>query len=169
MKAIRYRNLDEARQALQSLSEPPARDVLDDAGHEPLGLLSVIAEDLVGEELFYRMFDGKNGTLVEVERIDYSGFGAPAEEDDYMGFANGRFAYVLSGKRLPIEILDCPLAAVDIHHLEAQVLDGEHPLDRTAVASTLQLSESWDFDDLWELIRTGELTAQEVDELIHKS
>jgi len=167
LKGIRYRSLDEARKALQGLSPTPENDIFDDGGEEPQGLLSVITEDLVEEEFFYRLFDGEAGVLVEVERIRYSGFGPPAEESAYMGFVTLQRAYVLMGRRLAVGIDGCPDRARDLHELEAQVLDGQHPLDRDAVSRAFKLSKDWDFEELLDRISGGSLTAQEVDDLIH--
>lgn len=167
LKAIQFPNLDAARRALTSLDPPADETVFDDGGEEPQGLLSVVTEDLVGEEAFYRLFDGESGTLVEVEQISYSGFGPPAQEADYMGFVTREVAYVLAGRRLPIEIVGCPCGARDIHHLEAQVLDGEHPLERGALQHSLELPEDWNFEDLVDRIAEGQLTAQQIDDLLH--
>ncbi len=168
LKAVRYRNLDEARKVLrEALGGDPSRDPFDDGGEEPEGLLSVIPEDRLDEEEFIRLFGVQKGVLVEVEKIPWSGFGPPAEEDDYMGFATENVAYVLRGCRLPIEISDCPLGARDIHHLDFMVLDGQHPVDREDLARRLGLSPEWDFEELLERIADGELTAEEIDRAIH--
>ncbi len=170
MKAVRYTSLDEARRALQNaLRSREAPDIFDDRGEEPQGLLSVIPQDRLPEEDFVRLFSLDRGTLVEVERIPYSGYGPPAEEDDYMGFASMRSAYVLAGCRFSIEIEDCPLGAVDIHHLEAMILDGEHPLNRESLARRLGLSEGWSFETLFDAIAAVQLTAEEVDRAIHEA
>jgi hypothetical protein len=168
MPAIKFRNLDEARAVLREFSGNSELDPFDDAGAEPEGLLAAIPEDRVGEEVFYRLFDQKRGTSVRVEKIPYSGYGPPAEESSYMGFVNENVAYVLEGCRLPIEISSCPNGAQDIHHLEALVMDHEHPLNREDLAEKLKLAEDWDFDDLFELIAARQLTAQEIDGLIHQ-
>lgn len=168
LKAIQFKSLDEAAQVLEAAGRSDlAQSLFDDAGEEPQGLLSVIPSDLVGEELFYRLFDQKKGTLVEVERISYGGFGPPAEAADYMGFVSSRCAYVLRGRHLPVEIADCPWGAADVHHLEALVLDGQHPLDRADLARRLDIDPDWHFEDLFQLILMGERTAQEIDRLIH--
>ncbi len=169
VKAIRYRNLDEARKALREAAggnEPP--DPFDDGGSEPEGLLSVVTEDLVGEELFYRLFDSKKGTLLDVVRKRYSGFGPPAEADDYMGFPTRGVCYVLAGAELPVEIEGCPEGARDLHHLEAMVLDRKHSLNREDLARRLKLPQDWSFDDLFELIRQGRAGGTEIDRLIHR-
>lgn len=114
------------------------------------------------------MFDLKTGTLVEVERIPYSGFGPPAEESTYMGFVHEEVAYVLKGCRIPIEIEHCPQGARDIHHLEALVLDRAHPLNREDLSRRLQLPRDWDFEDLFELIAEGRYTGEQIDRLIHQ-
>jgi len=166
--AIKFRNLDEARSALKEIGHDQPDDLFSDDGAEPQGLLAVIPEDRIGEELFYKLFDQKRGTAVRVEKISYSGYGPPAEEHDYMGFVSEQVAYVLEGCRLPIEISDCPQGAVDIHHLEALVLDQVHGLNREDLQKRLDLPEDWDFEDLFELICDRELTAQEIDRLIHQ-
>ncbi len=167
LKAIRYRNLDEARKILGDVGIGEA-EILDDGGMEPAGLLSVVSEDRLGEEEFLRLVGAGVGTLVEVEKISYSGYGPPAEEADYMGFVSEETAYVLAGRRLPVEIENCPAGARDLHHLEAMVLDRLHPLDREALAGQLGLSKAWDFEELFELIASGETTAGEIDRLIHR-
>jgi hypothetical protein len=166
--AIKFRNLDEARAVLRELSGNSALDPFDDDGAEPEGLLAVLPEDRVDEELFYRLFEQKKGISVRVEKIRYSGYGPPAEEASYMGFASENIAYVLEGCRLPIEISNCPNGAKDIHHLEALVMDHEHPLNRDDLAEKLSLAKDWDFEDLFDLIAARNLTAQEVDRLIHQ-
>jgi hypothetical protein len=168
LKAIRYRNLDEARKALQDAGVQLSDDPFTDGNKEPDGLLSVVPEDLIPEEAFYQLFSLKKGVLVRVEKIDYSGFGPPAEEDEYMGFSSRGFVYVLEGCRLAIEIEDCPHGARDIHQLEAQVMDHEHPLNRTYVAEKLGLPLSWSFEDLFALIGEGSRTATEIDQIIHR-
>ena len=166
--AVKFKNLDEARRVLKDVSGDSNVDVFDDAGEEPQGLLAVIPEDRVDREVFYRLFGQKAGTAVKVERIDYSGYGPPAEEPDYMGFVSEKIAYVLEGSRLPIEIENCPAGAVDIHHLEALVLDRLHPLNREDLARRLDLPSEWAFEDLFELLVERQITAQELDQLIHK-
>jgi len=166
--AIKFRNLDEARAVLREFSGDSALDPFNDGGDEPEGLLAVIPEDRVDEELFYRLFEQKKGVSVRVEKIRYSGYGPPAEESSYMGFVSENIAYVLEGCRLPIEISNCPNGAKDIHHLEALVMDHEHPLNREDLAGKLGMAEDWDFEDLFELISARKLTAQEVDRLIHQ-
>jgi len=170
LRAIRFRNLDEAREVLHSIGAADrAANVLDDDGEEPEGLLSVICEDQLPEESFYKLFGLKKGVLVEVERIPYQGYGPPtAAEEEYAGFVARKMAYVLAGCRLPVEITDCPLGALDIHHLEAQVLDQEHPIDRDDVAYRLKLQPNWDFDDLFDLLTQEITTANEIDRLIHE-
>ncbi|HSR50578.1 MAG TPA: hypothetical protein VLV83_07095 [Acidobacteriota bacterium] len=168
LKAIQFKSLDEAVRVLRRAGhEDLLSKLFDDNGQEPQGLLSVIPEDRVPEEIFYGLFDQKTGQLVEVERISYSGYGPPAEAHDYMGFVHSQTAYVIKGRRLPVEIEDCRWGAQDIHHLEAQILDGEHPLDRGDLARRLELGTEWQFEDLFDLIAEGRLTAQEVDRLIH--
>ena len=61
-----------------------------------------------------------------------------------------------------------PAGATDIHHLDAMVLDGSHPLKREQLAAELGLDEDWDFDNLFELICAGRQTAEDIDQLIHK-
>ncbi len=169
LKAIRYKNLDEAQRVLSDYaSAGQIRQALDDGGEEPQGLLSVISEDMLPEEIFYRLLDAKKGLLVEVEKIDYTGYGPPADEQDYMGFVQRLTAYVLVGCRLEIEIRHCPQGARDIHHLEALVLDRQHPLNRPDLAQRLNLSEQWDFDDLFDLIAARQYSAEELDRLIHR-
>mgnify|MGYP000949155006 CR=1 FL=1 len=120
LQAVKYRNLREAREVLaQIMDNPSLRDIFDDGGEPPQGLLTVITEDRLPEEVFYRVFGIRKGTMVNVEKIPWSGFGPPAEEESYMGFISEECAYVLEGERLPIEIISCPLGARDIHHLEA--------------------------------------------------
>jgi hypothetical protein len=167
-KGIRYRSLDEARKVMaDGLDSPPEQDIFDDDGEEPQGLLSIIPEDLLPEEDFLRLFGTKKGTLIEVEKIEYSGFGPPADEEYYMGFVSKECAYVVKGCHYPIEISDCPYQARDIHHLEAMVMDALHPLNSEDLAERLQLSLDWDFDQLFDLIAAGEITADEIDKLIH--
>lgn len=167
LKAIQYKNLDEAQRILAESMDGTIQ-ILDDAGEEPQGLLSIIPQDRLPENEFYRLLDAKKGILVEVEKISYSGYGPPAEENDYMGFVSENVAYVLKGFCLPVEIRNCPQGARDIHHLEAMVMDREHPLDRAHLATNLQLPSEWDFDSLFDLIAQGQCTAEEIDRLIHE-
>jgi len=168
IKAIQYRNLDEARAVLETtLAMPPEIDIFDDDGEEPQGLLSVVPEDLLSEEDFCRLFDAKKGTLIEVERIEYSGFGPPADEQNYMGFVSKERAYVVKGTRYAVEIKGCPFHARDIHQLEILVMDSVHPLNSEDLARRLDLPDDWDFDLLFELIAEGRITAEEIDRLIH--
>jgi hypothetical protein len=169
ISAVRFRNLDEARQLLREMApNSTAPDIFDDNGQEPQGLLAVIPQDRLNEEIFYRLFDQKSGVVVQVEKIAYSGYGPPAEETEYMGFTSEQVAYVVEGSRLPIEIQGCANGAVDIHHLEALVLDQLHPLNREDLARRLELNEDWEFEDLFELILERQITAQEIDRLIHQ-
>lgn len=169
LKAIRYKNLDEAREMVSRvLGRAAAEAVFEDAGGEPQGLLSVVPEDRMSEEAFHQLFGFEKGTLVEVERIAYSGYGPPAQEMDYMGFVAEQCAYVMKGRILPIAIEGCPLGATDIHHLDAMVLDGTHPINRAHLSSELGLAEDWDFDLLFEMISEGHFTAVEIDRVIHK-
>ncbi len=168
IRAIKFRNLDEARAVLREFLGNSELDPFDDGGAEPEGLLAVIPEDRIDEEMFYRLFGQKKGVAVRVEKIPYSGYGPPAEESSYMGFLTENVAYVLEGCRLPIEISNCPNGAKDIHHLEAMVMDHEHPLNREDLAERLELPKEWDFEDLFELIAARAITAQEVDRLIHQ-
>ena len=167
IKAIRYKNIDEAEEALSTVMEGAFR-LFDDDGEDPQGLLTVVPDDEIEEKLFYRLVDARNGILLEVEKIAYSGYGPPAEEEDYMGFISRKIAYVLKGCCLPIEIEKCPQGAQDIHHLEAMILDREHPLDPEQLAKRLELPSNWDFDYLFELILQGNSTAEEIDQLIHR-
>jgi hypothetical protein len=169
LAAIQYRSLDEAEQALKEAVGHVPQGLFDDDGAEPQGLLSVIPEDRLDEETFYKLFSLKRGVRVQVERIKYSGFGPPAEESAYMGFVGEQVAYVMKGCRLPVEIKNCPNGAVDIHHLEALVLDQLHPLNRADLAERLALPTDWDFEDLFELVVEGRRTAQEIDQLIHRA
>ena len=169
LKAIIYKNLDEARETVaQVVGRTAALAVFDDDGEEPQGLLSAVPEDRLSEEDFFKLFGIKKGTLVEVERIAYSGYGSPADESDYMGLVADKCAYVMKGRLLPIAIETCPLGATDIHHLDAMVLDGTHPLNREHLAAELDLPEDWDFDLLFDLISEGRQTAEDIDQLIHK-
>lgn len=168
LKAVRYRNLDEARNVLKEVAQRHPLNIFDDGGEEPQGLLAVVPEDRVPEEVFYHLFDSKKGVLVEVEKISYSGYGPPADESHYMGFVTENTAYVLAGRRLPIEIENCSQGAQDIHHLEALILDHQHPLNRDDLRKRLKLNADWDFEDLFELIAQGSYTAQEIDRLIHQ-
>lgn len=167
LKAVRYRNIDEAKSVLLELfgDVPP---LFDDAGDEPQGLLTVIPEDRLPEEDFLRLFDVKKGVLVEVEKIPYHGLGPPAEEDDYMGFISEQVAYVLKGCRLPIEISSCSFGARDFHELDLLVLEGRHPVNSEDLARRLELPSDWDFDDLFQLIVEGKYTADEIDAAIHE-
>ena len=119
-------------------------------------------------EVFYRLFDAGQGTLVQVLRRPYSGFGPPAREHDYMGFVSRRLCYILDGAEVPVQIEACPQGAEDIHHLELLILDGKHDLDAEALARRLNLPEDWDFDDLFELIAQGALTGTQLDRMIHR-
>jgi hypothetical protein len=167
LKAIRYRNLDEAKRVLvEALGSDPR--IFEDGGGEPEGLLSVIPEDRLSEEEWVRLFGLKKGVLVEVEKTHYSGFGPPADEQDYMGFVSERTAYILKGAHLPVEIKDCSFGATDIHHLDLLVLEGRHPLNREQLQRALNLPADWDFETLFERIVDGEATAQEIDRLIHR-
>ena len=169
LQAIKYRNMKEAREALSEVMDnPSAVDIFDDDGENPQGLLTVIPEDRLSEEIYYRLFGAKKGTMVNVEIIPYSGFGPPAEEESYMGFISEECAYVLEGEHLPIEIESCPLGARDIHHLEAMVRDNEHPINREYVKKKLKLPSDWDFEDLFELIIEGKSSGEELDRLIHR-
>ncbi len=167
-RAIRFANLDEARQVLRKHCRYDGPDIFDDSGEEPQGLLAVVSSDRVPERIFYRLFDAGKGSVVDIQVIDYSGHGPPAAEQDYMGFVSEEKAYVLEGRRFAIEIPACPLGARDIYHLEAMVLDGDHPMNRELLEDRLQLGTGWDFDDLYELIATGRLTGQRVDQLLHE-
>jgi hypothetical protein len=167
LKAIRYKNIDEAEEALSTVTDGASR-LFDDDGEDPQGLLTVVPDDEIGEELFYRLVEARAGILLEVEKISYSGYGPPAEEEDYMGFISRKTAYVLKGCYLPIEIKNCPQGAQDIHHLEAMILDREHPIDPEQLAKRLKLPSNWDFDHLFELILKGDSTAEEIDQLIHR-
>ncbi len=167
LQAIQYKNLDEAQRVLAECIDGTIR-IFDDAGEEPQGLLTVIPKDRLPEKEFYRLLDTKTGVLVEVEKISYSGYGPPAEEHDYMGFVSEKVAYVLKGFHLPVEIRNCPKGALDIHHLEAMIMDREHPLNRAHLAQALQLPSEWDFDSLFGLIEQGQCTAEEIDRLIHE-
>ncbi|MCH8819752.1 MAG: hypothetical protein IIB03_05460 [Acidobacteria bacterium] len=167
IKAIRYKNIDQAENALSEIMDGVSR-LLDDDGEKPQGLLTVVPKDEIGEELFYRLVDVRKGILLEVEQISYSGYGPPAEEDHYMGFISRNIAYVLQGCRLPIEIRKCPQGAQDIHHLEAMIMDNKHPIDSKQLARRLELPSDWDFEHLFELILQGHSTAEEIDRLIHR-
>jgi len=79
LKAIQYKNLDEAQRILAE-SIDGATPIFDDAGEEPQGLLSIIPQDRLPENEFIRLLDANKGVLVEVEKISYSGYGPPAEE-----------------------------------------------------------------------------------------
>jgi len=166
--AIKFRSLDEARAVLRDVAGKSDLDPFNDGGAEPEGLLAVIPEDRVDEGVFYRLFNQKKGTSVRVEKIPYSGYGPPAEESSYMGFVSENIAYVLEGCRLPIEISNCPNGATDIHHLEALVMDHQHPLNHEDLAERLGLAKDWDFEDLFELITARDVTGEEVDRLIHQ-
>jgi hypothetical protein len=168
LKSIQYRNLDEARKVIrETLSISPENDIFDDGGEEPQGLLSVVPEDLLSEGDFYRLFGTKKGTLIQVEKIPYSGFGPPAEDENYMGFVTKEVAYVVTGSRYPIEIESCPHNARDFHHLEALVMDAIHPINADDLAERLELPIGWDFDHLFDLIVEGQITGEEIDRLIH--
>ncbi len=167
LKAIQYKNLDEAQRILAESMDGTIQ-IFDDAGEEPQGLLSIIPQDRLPENEFSRLLDAKKGVLVEVEKISYSGYGPPAEEHDYMGFVSENVAYILKGFCLPVEIENCPQGARDIHHLEAMVMDREHPLNRAHLAKDLQLPSEWNFDSLFALIAQGQCTAEEIDRLIHE-
>ena len=167
LKAIQYKNLDEAQRVLEEILDD-ASQVFDDAGEEPQGLLSVVPLDRVLEKQFYSLLERKKGLLIEVEKIPYSGYGPPAEEQDYMGFVNENVAYVLKGCHLPIEIENCPQGARDIHHLEAMILDHQHPLQRAHLAKKLELPSGWDFDVLFEQIAQGRCSGEEIDRIIHE-
>jgi hypothetical protein len=167
IKAIRYKNINEAEDAMSAVVKGSSR-LFDDDGEEPQGLLTVVPEDEIGEEDFYRLVGVRKGILLEVEKIPYSGYGPPAEEEDYMGFISRNTAYVLQGCHLLIEITQCPQKAQDIHHLEAMILDNEHPIDPEKLAKRLELPSDWDFDHLLDLIRQGDSTAEKIDQLIHR-
>ncbi len=85
-----------------------------------------------------------------------------------MGFVNENVAYVLKGCHLPIEIENCPQGARDIHHLEAMIMDRQHPLQRAHLAKKLELPSGWDFDFLFEQIAQGRCTGEEIDQIIHE-
>jgi len=167
LKAIQYKTLDEAQRVLEEILDDPSH-VFDDAGEEPQGLLSIVPLDRVLEKQFYRLLERKKGILIEVEKIPYSGYGPPAEEQDYMGFVNENVAYVLKGCHLPIEIENCPQGARDIHHLEAMIMDRQHPLQRAHLAKKLELPSGWDFDFLFEQIAQGRCTGEAIDRIIHE-
>lgn len=166
VKAIRYKNIDEAQRILAEVIDEPS-GVFDDDGQEPQGLLTVVSEDRIQEEKFYRLVDARKGILVEVEKIAYAGYGPPAEEEHYMGFVSQNIAYVLKGCHLPVEIENCPQGARDIHHLEAMVVDQQHPINTGQLAKKLELPPDWDFGHLFGLILRGQSTAEEIDRLIH--
>ena len=67
LKAIQYKNLDEAQRILAE-SMDGTTQIFDDAGTEPQGLLSIIPQDRLPESEFYRLLDTKKGILVEVEK-----------------------------------------------------------------------------------------------------
>lgn len=167
LKAIQYKTLDEAQRVLEEILDDPSH-VFDDAGEEPQGLLSIVPLDRVLEKQFYLLLERKKGILIEVEKIPYSGYGPPAEEQDYMGFVNENVAYVLKGCHLPIEIENCPQGARDIHHLEAMIMDRQHPLQRAHLAKKLELPSGWDFDFLFEQIAQGRCTGEAIDRIIHE-
>lgn len=169
LKAVRYRSIDEAKEVLRDLMIPARiESIFDDGEDEPQGLLSVIPEDRVSEEEFHALFERKKGVLIEVEKIIYSGFGPPADPHDYMGFVTEHCAYVIKGQRYCIEIFNCPQNAMDIHHLEALILDHQHPLNREYLREKLDLGKDWSFDDLFELIASGATSGEEIDRLIHQ-
>lgn len=169
LKAVQYQSIDEAREVFREvMSSTEIETVFDDGEDEPQGLLSIIPEDRVTEEEFHALFDRKKGVLIEVEKIVYSGFGPPADPHDYMGFIREHCAYVVKGQRYPVEIYNCPQNAMDIHHLEALILDQMHPLNREHLQKKLDLGEEWTFDDLFELIASGITTGEEIDRLIHQ-
>jgi hypothetical protein len=85
-----------------------------------------------------------------------------------MGFVSRECAYVIKGCHYPIEIENCPYHARDIHHLEALVMDSHHPMNSDDLAERLELDHDWDFDQLFDLIAAGEITAEEIDNLIHR-
>ena len=115
LQAIRYRNLDEASVVLEQQLGKQTNNILTDEDEEPNGLLSVVVEDQLSPELFYRLFDSDKGVLVQVERRKYSGFGPPAEAEHYMGYTSRQVCYVLEGYAWSIEIENCPLRAIDLH------------------------------------------------------
>lgn len=167
LRAIQYKNLDEAQRILEEVMDEAAQ-VFDDAGEEPQGLLSVLPLDRIPESQFYSLLEMKKGILVEVEKIPYSGYGPPAQEPDYMGFVSEHVAYVLRGRHLPVEIENCPRGAQDLHHLEAMIMDRQHPINRQRLTEKLQLPPDWDFDHLFQWISQGRGTAEEIDRIIHE-
>ena len=167
IKAVRYKNIDEAKDALSEVVDDPSR-LFDDNGKEPQGLLTVVPENEIGEMFFHRLMDSRKGILLEVEKVFYSGYGPPAEEDNYLGFTSRNIAYVLKGCKLPIEIKKCPQGALDIYHLEAMIMDKEHALEPKQLAKRMNLPPNWDFDFLFELILHGQSTADEIDQFIHR-
>jgi hypothetical protein len=85
-----------------------------------------------------------------------------------MGYTSRQVCYVLEGYAWSIEIENCPLRAIDLHHLEAMVMGGLHPLDREVVSRHFGLAEDWDFEELLELVAEGITTAQAIDKLLHQ-
>lgn len=168
LHAIRYRNLDQASAVLQQQLGKHTDEILTDEDGEPDGLLSVVVEDQLSPELFHRLLDSDKGVLVKVERRNYSGYGPPAESEHYMAYASRQVCYVLAGCAWSIEIENCPLRAIDLHHLEAMVMSGQHPLDREVIQRHFELAENWDFEELLELVADGTTTAQAIDELLHR-
>lgn len=168
LKAVKFKNLDEALDVLRKSGLKEPGSLFDDGGEEPQGLLSIVSEDQVPEDVFLHLFDQGKGTLVEVEKRHYEGYGPPAEEQDYIGYVTKKTAYVVKGCGADTDITGCPDGAKDIHHLEAMILAGQHPVDRDQVARALGLQEDWDFDDLIDLVFAREFSAEEIDRLIHK-
>ena len=58
MKAIRYKNIDEARRILRELLNDDDAELFSDYGHEPQGLLTVVPEDRLAESDFLRLLEG---------------------------------------------------------------------------------------------------------------
>ena len=58
--------------------------------------------------------------------------------------------------------------AQDVHHLEALILDFDHPIDRDHLAQRLGLHADWNFDELFSLILIGECSGEEIDRVIHQ-
>ncbi len=64
IKAIRYKNIDEAEEALSTVMDGASR-LFDDDGEDPQGLLTVVPDDEIGEKFFYRLVDARKGILLD--------------------------------------------------------------------------------------------------------
>ena len=64
---------------------------------------------------------------------------------------------------------NCPLGAKDFDSLLQMIADGEHDINVPAVAKKLSLEGDFSWDEISFLIQNNEITADEVDKIIHRT